>query len=69
MPGKTENISPTLAIRSGKWKLLMDPDGSKIQLYDIEKDHREEKEISSQQKTITANLALKLKKWHTDYVK
>lgn len=36
--GKTINKSPGLALRSGKWKFLMNPDGSRKELYDFEAD-------------------------------
>lgn len=36
--GYTFNQSPRLALRDGKWKFLMNPDGSRIELYDFEKD-------------------------------
>jgi arylsulfatase A-like enzyme len=36
--GYTFNKSPRLALRDGKWKFLMNPDGSRIELYDFEKD-------------------------------
>jgi hypothetical protein len=35
------NCSPRLAIREGKWKLLMNPDRSRVELYDILKDPME----------------------------
>lgn len=36
--GHTSNKSPGLALRSGKWKFLMNPDGSRKELYDFEAD-------------------------------
>ncbi len=36
--GYTFNQSPRLALRDGKWKFLMNPDGSRIELYDFEAD-------------------------------
>ncbi|MFY0654000.1 MAG: sulfatase-like hydrolase/transferase [Cyclobacteriaceae bacterium] len=36
--GHTFNKSPGLALRSGKWKFLMNPDGSRVELYDFEAD-------------------------------
>ena len=35
------NKSPLLAVREGPWKLLMNPDGSRIELYDIPRDPSE----------------------------
>jgi N-acetylgalactosamine-6-sulfatase len=36
--GHPFNKSPGLALRSGKWKFLMNPDGSRKELYDFEAD-------------------------------
>jgi N-acetylgalactosamine-6-sulfatase len=36
--GYTSNKSPGLGLRSGKWKFLMNPDGSRQELYDFEAD-------------------------------
>ena len=33
--GHPFNVSPKLALRDGKWKFLMNPDGSRIELYDL----------------------------------
>lgn len=69
VPGKKENISPTLAIRSGKWKLLMDPDGTKKQLYNLEADHRETTSVADREVAVTTVLTLKLNSWYNKYVK
>lgn len=39
--GHVLHRSPMLAIRSGKWKLLMNPDGARVELYDIPADPSE----------------------------
>jgi len=36
--GHVSNMSPGLALRSGKWKFLMNPDGTRKELYDFEVD-------------------------------
>lgn len=69
VPGKAENISPELAIRSGEWKLLMDPDGSKQQLFNLQKDHRETTNLVGQEKKKAAELSAKLTKWYADVMK
>lgn len=68
LPGKQENISPTLAIRSGKWKLLMDADGTKKQLFNMDTDYKETKNLSETEKNITATLSAKLKKWYDSFL-
>ena len=40
-PGKQEHISPHLAMRSGAWKLLMNPDGSELKLFNLVEDEGE----------------------------
>jgi arylsulfatase A-like enzyme len=67
LPGKKENISPTLAIRSGKWKLLMETDGSNKQLYNMEADHREAKNLVGQQKKVADQLTGRLSSWYAKY--
>ncbi|MEJ7828733.1 MAG: sulfatase-like hydrolase/transferase [Segetibacter sp.] len=69
VPGKKENISPTLAMRSGNWKLLMEPDGTNKQLYDLEEDHRETNNVVNDDKKITQQLTAKLNSWYARIVK
>lgn len=69
VPGKKENISPTLTIRSGKWKLLMEPDGTKKQLYNLETDHRETTNIADKEMAVSTGLTSKLISWYNKYVK
>ncbi|WP_121353543.1 sulfatase-like hydrolase/transferase [Flavisolibacter nicotianae] len=68
VPGKAANISPTLAMRSGKWKLLMEPDGSKKQLYNLEKDHKETTNLVDAEKKITTEMTKKLAGWYKGVV-
>lgn len=69
LPGKKDNISPTLAIRSGKWKLLMERDGTNKQLYNLQADHRETTNRIKDEKKVTEQLTAKLKSWCVKYVK
>ena len=39
--GHVLDMSPMLAIREGRWKLLLNPDGGRRELYDIPKDPSE----------------------------
>jgi arylsulfatase A-like enzyme len=68
VPGKQENVSPTLAVRSGKWKLLMQGDGSLKQLYNLEIDHKESKNFVGDEKKVTEQLTSKLKTWYQSVV-
>jgi arylsulfatase A-like enzyme len=68
VPGKKENISPMLALRSGKWKFLMQPDGSEQQLYNLETDHKETRNLVSIEKAVSTSLASKLMNWYNEVV-
>lgn len=57
------NKSPFLAVREGKWKLLMNRDGSNPELYDISVDRNETKNLAQQQPKIVAQLKEKLLNW------
>jgi arylsulfatase A-like enzyme len=54
--GHVSNISPILAIRDGKWKLLFNPDGSRTELYDIPADPGELKEVSDKHPEIVKRM-------------
>ncbi|MGM9477309.1 sulfatase-like hydrolase/transferase [Pedobacter sp. GSP4] len=55
--------SPNLAVRSGEWKLLMNSDGTDIQLYNIIKDQKESINLATDQPQITNSLKDKLMVW------
>lgn len=52
-----------LAIREGKWKLLVDLEGTAPELYDIEANPGETIDLAAQQPEITARLKEKVTKW------
>jgi arylsulfatase A-like enzyme len=60
---KDPNRSPNLAVRSGEWKLLMNHDGSDVQLYNIMKDKNETTNVSSENSKITGQLKSELTSW------
>jgi len=62
-PKRPGDRSPSLAIRNGQWKLLMNKDGSKTQLYNISKDRNETVNLASQQPAIVKTLTSKLLSW------
>ncbi len=64
---------PGAAIRSGKWKLiewyeksLLGEEKSAFELYDLENDMGETRDLSDSLKSRTAELAGKLQKWRTE---
>lgn len=62
-PGREPDISPPLAIRDGNWKLLMNADGSGVELYDLAADPRESKNLAEARPAVAKRLASKLKDW------
>ena len=61
--GHVLNRSPRLAIRDAKWKLLLNPDRSRIELYDITADASEQNNVAAQHTDIVENLAAKALAW------
>ena len=47
-PGKQEHISPHLAMRDGNWKLLCNPDGSDLKLFNLAADIGESNNLATQ---------------------
>lgn len=60
---KGRDKSPNLAIRSGKWKLLVDYQNDKVELYDILNDKYETKNVAAAQAEIVNDLKTKLLTW------
>lgn len=58
-----ENKSPNLAIRSGKWKLLVSYRDNNAELYDMEKDKYEKNNIAKDHLAIVKELKSKLFTW------
>ena len=55
--------SPQLAIRSGNWKLLMNADGTGVELYDVVKDEGETVNLAEREVGVAADLKKKLMTW------
>ena len=54
---------PTLGIRDGRWKLLLNRKMGKFELYDLESDWAEQKEVSKKNPEIAQALLKKLDAW------
>ncbi len=63
--GHVFNMSPMLAVRDGRWKLLMNPDRSRIELYDIPADPREMNNLAAQRPEVVRELSAKLLAWQS----
>lgn len=61
--GHVMHKPPMLAIRDGKWKLLMNPDRSRIELYDIPNDPREMTNLAGGNPDIVKKLSDKVLAW------
>jgi N-acetylgalactosamine-6-sulfatase len=63
--GHPWNRSPMLAVREGEWKLLMNPDRSRIELYEIPKDVMEQNNVAQANPHVVRRLAEKLLAWQS----
>lgn len=66
-PGYFPDNDPDLSIRKGDFKLLMDFDGSNVQLYDLINDVGETKNIKNEKPAVTAELKKDLMSWFKNY--
>jgi arylsulfatase A-like enzyme len=60
IPGHVMHKSPQLAIREGQYKLLLNPDQTRVELYDILADPREMNNLASQYPKVVAKMSEKL---------
>ncbi|MBN1359680.1 MAG: sulfatase-like hydrolase/transferase [Sedimentisphaerales bacterium] len=63
MPGNPDFVSPSLAVRDGDWKLLIDPDGSNGRLYDLGNDPGEKTNLLTRHPDKAKELWQKLRHW------
>lgn len=62
-PGLKEDQSPNLAIRDGHWKLLINDDGSGLELYDLEAAGDERTNLAATNVELAKQLSEKLLSW------
>lgn len=62
-PPSESALGPAYSIRSGKWKLLMNADGSGAELYDMDRDPGERQNRKASVPDIFRRLSGKLSKW------
>lgn len=61
--GHTLHRSPMLAMRDGNWKLLMNPDRGRVELYDIPSDPSELNNLAREQPKIVERMSRALLAW------
>ncbi len=57
------NMWADLAVREGDWKLLMTEDGNRAELYQLDQDRAEARDISSEHPEIVARLTALVREW------
>lgn len=62
--GHKMNVSPRLAMRSGNWKYLMNPDGSRKELYQIVKDPMEIDNLANENPELVESFSEILMNWY-----
>ncbi len=55
--------SPNLALRDGQWKLLLQADGSQVELYDLSRDFKEEDNVANAHPEIVERMRTDLLRW------
>ncbi|MGH7127282.1 MAG: sulfatase family protein, partial [Planctomycetaceae bacterium] len=61
--GDPVHHSPMLAIREGDWKLLMNPDRSRIELYNVPNDRMELKNLAHERPEVVERLSRQVLDW------
>jgi arylsulfatase A-like enzyme len=62
-PGLPADVSPNLALRDGQWKLLVNADGSRLELYDLSQSLTEFNNVAGQNAEIASRLRDRLLTW------
>lgn len=62
-PADAKHRSPNVAIRDGDWKLLVNADGTRTELYDLAVDPKETHDRAADQPEVTRRLAQKALQW------
>jgi arylsulfatase A-like enzyme len=62
-PGNPDFISPNLAMREGKWKLLINADSTDAQLFNLDIDPEETKNLVGQEPELARDMATRLIAW------
>lgn len=66
-PKEAKHRSPTLAMRDGAWKCLVNADGSGAELYDLEKDRNEEQNLASKEPARAQEMTRAILDWQKSW--
>ena len=64
--GHVINRSPILAIREGRWKLLLNPDRTRVELFDVPADPMELDNLAEANPETVERLADRVTAWQTE---
>jgi len=64
--GRHLQKSPALAMRDGDWKLMMNPDGSRTELYNLTENPCEVDNLANEYPEIVEQMSRKLLEWHNE---
>jgi arylsulfatase A-like enzyme len=62
-PARKRDRSPSLAVRDGKWKLLVNADGSDVELYDLAADEKETQDLAEAHPEVAKRLTELTLQW------
>jgi arylsulfatase A-like enzyme len=62
-PGNPADVSPNLAIRDGRWKLLVKDDGSAAELYDFSQSQLEREDMAAAHPEVVRRLRRQVLEW------
>jgi hypothetical protein len=62
--GRHIQKSPALAMRDGDWKLLMNPDGGRIELYNLKENVCEVDNLANEYPEVVEQMSKNLLDWH-----
>lgn len=65
-PGNPRYVSPRLAMREGPWKLLMEDDGSNLELYNLKENQSETQNLAEVHPEIVKKMSEKLLQWKSE---